>query len=96
MTPPTVLRSVHLRIRGRVQGVGFRYSASEAARRFGVRGWVRNTFEGDVEAVAQGDGEAVERFIAWCRRGPAGARVDSVDERPDSTAQTYPDFTIRR
>jgi acylphosphatase len=63
---------------GRVQGVGFRYFAEEAAAVEGLAGWVRNLADGRVEAFAQGDREAVERFERKIRRGPAGARIDDV------------------
>jgi acylphosphatase len=69
---------VHLLISGIVQGVSFRYYTVSEAGRLGVRGWVRNLPSGEVEAVAEGPAEAVERFIAWCRRGPSLARVDDV------------------
>ena len=65
-------------IRGNVQGVGFRYSTSRRARSRNVAGWVRNNPDGSVEAVFEGAPEAVEALIAWCNRGPAGARVDDV------------------
>ena len=60
---------------GRVQGVGYRDAAVQAAFVFGVCGWVRNRQDGSVEALAQGEPEAVERFVTWCRRGPPLARV---------------------
>ena len=66
-------------IGGRVQGVGFRYFAEDAARREGVRGWVRNLPDGRVEAVAEGEAESVERFERAIRHGPPGARVDHVE-----------------
>jgi acylphosphatase len=74
------------RIRGRVQGVGFRYSALYEARRAGIRGWVRNTREGDVEVWAEGPPEKQEAFLRWLRQGPPGARVASLtwDIRPPS------------
>jgi acylphosphatase len=69
----------HVFITGRVQGVGFRiYTVEEASVR-GVAGWVRNTPDGRVEAVFEGDRDAVEAMIEWCRKGPRPARVSSVD-----------------
>ena len=65
-------------IRGRVQGVGFRYSAAERARSRGLAGWIRNNADGTVEAVFEGPPDAVEALLAWCRRGPGGARVDDL------------------
>ena len=67
-----------MRIEGRVQGVGFRYATGQRARSLGVAGWVRNNADGTVEAVFEGDPERVDALVAWCRRGPAGARVDEV------------------
>ena len=65
-------------IRGRVQGVGFRDAAVQAAFELGVHGWVRNRRDGGVEAHVQGDPATVERFAVWCRRGPPLARVTEV------------------
>jgi len=65
-------------IRGRVQGVGYRDAMIDAASAFGVRGWVRNRGDGSVEALIQGDDAAVERLLAWCRRGPPAARVTEI------------------
>lgn len=77
-------------VRGRVQGVGFRFAAVDAATALGVTGWVRNRRDGTVEAWLQGDDAAVERAIGWARRGPASARVEGVDV--DDVA---PDASIR-
>ena len=68
----------HLLVRGRVQGVGYRFAMTEVALALGVTGWVRNRRDGTVEAVVQGEAELVERLVAWCRRGPAGAHVTAV------------------
>jgi acylphosphatase len=66
-------------VRGRVQGVFFRDSCRRRARAAGVSGWVRNTPAGEVEAWFEGAGDDVERLVAWCREGPSGASVESVD-----------------
>lgn len=71
---------MHLFVSGRVQGVGYRYSAVGAARRIGgLTGWVRNLDDGRVEAVAEGPREKLEELIAWCRVGPPSARVEGVE-----------------
>ena len=72
---------VRVVVGGRVQGVWFRASTQEMAQAEGVHGWVRNLPDGDVEAVFEGGREAVERALAWCRRGgPPKARVDRCEE----------------
>ncbi len=68
----------HLVIRGRVQGVGYRASMADEARRLGVTGWVRNRRDGAVEAVVGGDAAAVAAIIDWAKKGPPGARVTEV------------------
>ena len=70
---------VRLQIRGRVQGVGYRWAMVQAARRLGVTGWVRNRLDDSVEAVVAGPAESVERMVAWARQGPASAAVAAVD-----------------
>ena len=66
-------------VRGRVQGVGFRYFAERAARELGVRGWVRNRPDGTVETLAEGETEVLDRYLDRLRKGPLGSRVDAVD-----------------
>ena len=68
----------HLRIEGRVQGVGFRFYMQRKALELGVTGWVRNRLDGTVEAVVQGTPEAVETMIAAARRGPRNAMVSAL------------------
>ena len=83
-------RVVHLRIAGRVQGVGFRLYMQREARGRGVTGWVRNRADGTVEAIVQGTPEAVAAMIAWARRGPSSAVVSDV--KVAEASGNYADF----
>jgi acylphosphatase len=74
--------TLHLRITGRVQRVGFRDAMRGEALRLGVRGWVRNRRDGDVEAIVQGPQQAVDAIVAWARRGPPAARVVDIAVAP--------------
>ena len=67
-----------IRVTGLVQGVYFRAELAERATALGIGGWVRNARDGSVEAVFEGGEQRVGSLIDWCRRGPAGARVDDV------------------
>ena len=83
------MRSVQLRIIGRVQGVGYRAWALQVASRLGLRGWVRNRSDGSVEALVIGEDDAVARMIEAYREGPFGARVSDVaisDAEDDGSA----------
>ena len=82
-------------VRGRVQGVGFRFFAERAARELGVRGWVRNRPDGSVEALAEGEDEALETFIERLKRGPLSSRVDRV-EVAEEPPQGFSRFEITR
>ena len=68
----------HLRIAGRVQGVGYRDALRNEAQTNGISGWVRNRQDGTVEAVLQGNAAAVERVLSWAKRGPPAARVIDI------------------
>jgi acylphosphatase len=69
---------LHAVVHGRVQGVGFRATTEYEARKLGLRGWVRNLFDGGVEVDAEGDRTHLEKFLAFLHRGPLGAHVDAV------------------
>ena len=68
----------HLLITGHVHGVGYRWSMTQAAKRLGVQGWVRNRSDGRVEACAWGTPQAVQALVDWAHQGPAQAQVDRV------------------
>ena len=82
-------------ISGRVQGVGFRYFTRAAARREGLHGWVRNLPDGRVEAEAEGEAEAVERFERALRHGPPGADVDEVDVQDEVPSARETGFFVK-
>ena len=89
-------RRVKFRVAGRVQGVAFRASAVDEAERLAVNGWVRNRASGDVEGEVEGPATAVDAFVAWCREGPRGARVDVCDVRDEEYLGDLKGFEIRR
>ena len=82
-------------VSGRVQGVGFRYFALDAARREGLHGYVTNNDDGTVEAVAEGEAESVDRFERALRRGPSKSRVEQVRVDDVAPAVLNQGFEIR-
>lgn len=72
------MSTFHLTVHGKVQGVSFRASAKKVALQLGLFGWVRNTREGHVEMIVQGDKADIRKFMDWCGQGPAGSRVEHV------------------
>jgi len=82
-------------VSGRVQGVGFRWFVIEAASAEGITGWVRNSPDGTVEVVAEGDAESMERFERRVRRGPGRARVDDVTTDVLAPTGRFPTFSAR-
>lgn len=85
---------IHLLIQGRVQGVGYRMSAQWKARELGLGGWVRNSGDA-VELVAEGPGDALDAFIAWCRSGPPMARVSDVQIAREAARGDLSSFEVR-
>lgn len=90
------LRRAHLRIHGLVQGVSFRAYAQGEARRLQLAGWVRNLANGDVEALAEGPEENVERFVRWCHQGSPEARVESVKVDVKEPTGEFESFEVVR
>ncbi len=86
----------HLIVRGIVQGVFFRANMRRIAREAGVTGWVRNLPDGrSVEAVTEGEWDAVKRVLCWALEGPPAARVDEYHVEFTEPTGEYTDFTIR-
>lgn len=85
----------HVRLTGRVQGVGFRYETAAEARRRRLTGWVRNLDSGDVEAVFQGQRAVVEDMVHWCSAGPPGAHVWHLHASWDEPLEQLQAFEIQ-
>ena len=83
-----------MRVTGRVQGVSFRWYAQERARELGVAGWVRNERDGTVLLHAEGEDEAVDALVVWCRSGPSAASVRDVAVR-EATPERTSSFEVR-
>ena len=89
------MHSAYFRVKGKVQGVFFRARTKDKADELGVKGWVKNTEDGDVEVLAQGSADLVDQFEDWCRQGPSRARVLSL-ERSDRESEEFTSFNILR
>ena len=91
---PENILTVNLTISGKVQGVGFRYFVLRQAQELGITGWVSNKPNGDVEALAQGEKEGLDHFIAKVKQGPAFSRVEDVNLEWVNEAEQYFSFEI--
>lgn len=81
-------------VRGRVQGVGFRYEARSLARSLGLTGWISNLADGGVETYAEGPSASVDKYRRWLDEGPPGAQVSSVDVTERKPTGAYRTFTV--
>jgi acylphosphatase len=90
-----IMKTLHILVKGKVQGVFFRASAKEKAVELNLSGWVKNTAEGDVEAMVTGEESALNAFVAWCHSGPSRANVTTVEVTTVNTVH-YSSFTIER
>lgn len=86
---------VSVTVYGRVQGVAFRNYTSRRAMELGVSGWVRNLPDGSVAGVFEGDENAVNVLVDWCRQGPPAAVVERLDLRQEVYSGEFRDFSIR-
>ena len=85
----------HCIVKGRVQGVGFRYFTFTTARKLGIKGWVKNLDNGDVEIHAEGDEAIMKEFLAQVYSGPSFASVVDVEVR-EIGSEPYREFTVKR
>lgn len=88
------MQTVNIRVFGRVQGVFFRKSAREKADELGLSGWVRNDRDGSVEIMASGEKDTLDQFIAWCKKGPPMASVESAEVDWLKGSQEFNGFSI--
>ncbi len=89
-------KEAYVRISGIVQGVGFRWRALQKAEELGLKGWIRNRHDGDVDAVLQGNNEKIEAMIRWMERGPSRALVQNIEVEWKKPEKLYEGFLIRR
>jgi len=89
------LARTHIRVTGRVQGVGFRAFVQQAGTAFGLSGWVRNVGYDQVETVAEGSHQMLLRFIEVVSRGPQGARVDEAHTEWESPTGEFREFAVK-
>lgn len=89
------MRSYHFIIKGKVQGVFFRAKTKEKADELGVKGWVKNTDDGSVEVLAQGEESIIHQLETWCRNGPSRARVTDL-ERIEVESEDFSSFNVIR
>ena len=85
---------LEIRVSGTVQGVAFRWHTREKARELGLTGWVRNLWDGRVEAVFEGEESAVRQAVTWCHQGERPARVDNVEVRYGQSTGEFRSFRI--
>ena len=88
-------RAISAVVRGRVQGVGYRFTAQRVGHRLGLDGWVRNERDGSVTVRAQGVDAVVDRFIGFLEEGPPAARVQTVTVNDEPIDTTLSGFTVR-
>jgi len=89
------LQRAHVLVSGQVQGVFFRDSTRQKAEELGLAGWVKNTIDGQVEALFEGPSERVREMVRWCEEGPQRASVESVDTDFESAGGDLEGFEVR-
>jgi len=85
----------HIRIHGKVQGVGYRFYATRVARRLGLKGWIQNLRDGSVEAMVEGEPDAIDEWIDDVREGPRYAEVTKIDQEVREFTGKLGDFDVK-
>jgi len=88
-------RAISAVVRGRVQGVGYRFTTQRVGQRLGLAGWVRNESDGSVSVRAQGDESAISRFVGFLEEGPPAARVQAIAVNEEPVDPALSGFTVR-
>lgn len=86
---------LHVYITGRVQGVNYRYSTVQQAQMLGLSGWVKNLYDGRVEALFEGEEGTVDKMLSWCYQGPPMAYVTDVEVFKQNYTGDFEGFTVR-
>ncbi|MCD6467633.1 MAG: acylphosphatase [Methanomicrobia archaeon] len=90
------MKQVHIFVSGRVQGVFYRANTRKKAKELGIRGWVRNLYDGRVEITAEGKEKDLKKFIEWCKKGPELAFVENIKVEWKDYKGNYKDFSVVR
>jgi len=90
------MKQVHIFVSGRVQGVFYRANTRKKAKELGIRGWVRNLYDGRVEITAEAKEKDLKKFIEWCKKGPELAFVENIKVEWKDYKGNYKDFSVVR
>ncbi len=90
------MKQAHIFVSGSVQGVFYRSNTRKKAKELGIKGWVRNLYDGRVEVTAEGEEEDLKKFIEWCKKGPELAFVENIEVEWNDYKGKYEDFSVVR
>ena len=89
-----MIKNINIKISGRVQGVGFRYFVKQQANKLGLKGFVQNQQDGSVYVEVEGEKEAVDKLVKWCRKGSPWSKISQVDVRQGEVRE-FADFSVQ-
>ena len=88
------MKTYKIVISGEVQGINFRFFTKKKADELGIKGYIKNLENGNVEAIFQGDEDSIKKIINWCKKGPSSAKVDSIEINQIKLEKEYKEFKI--